>query len=67
TDAYFNRTKTAIGHFGDSEVTYAVFMRRPVVSAPRLAIDWLRETSERRGERVDIALNYKEGSWVGAG
>ena len=35
TDHYFNRTKAAVGRFGDQKVTYALFMRRPVVSAPR--------------------------------
>jgi len=41
TDHYFLRTKKAVQRFGDKHVTYALFMRRPVVSAPRLAIDWL--------------------------
>ena len=40
TDHYFNRTKQVIGRFGDSRVTYAIFMRRPVVFAPRLALRW---------------------------
>ena len=38
TDHYFNRTKQVIGRFGDARVTYAIFMRRPVVFAPRLAL-----------------------------
>jgi nicotinate phosphoribosyltransferase len=67
TDHYFNRTKTVIGKFGDSRVTYAIFMRRPVVCAPRLAINWLREVSAARGSEVDVELRYKEGKWVGAG
>lgn len=67
TDAYFNRTKGAIEKFGDCEVTYAIFMRRPVICAPRLAIEWLEETAARRGTRVRIDLNYAEGRWVGAG
>ena len=52
TDHYFNRTKRVIGKFGDSRVTYAIFMRRPVVFAPRLALDWLKDTrpgAQRRG------------------
>src|SRR4051812_33755061 len=32
TDAYFNRTKQIVERFGDCRVTYAVFLRRPVVS-----------------------------------
>jgi len=31
TDQYFLRTKATVAHFGDVKVTYAVFMRRPVV------------------------------------
>ncbi len=67
TDAYFNRTREIVDKFGDSKVTYAIFMRRPVVSAPRLAIEWLRKTVEARGGTVDIDLHYEEGRWVGAG
>ncbi|MBV9777452.1 MAG: nicotinate phosphoribosyltransferase, partial [Acetobacteraceae bacterium] len=43
TDTYFSRTKQIVARFGDKRVTYAVFLRRPVVSAPRLLIAWLRE------------------------
>jgi len=67
TDQYFRRTKDVVGRFGDATVTYAVFMRRPVVSAPRLAIEWLQEMAKRRGTSIDIQLRYDEGSWVGAG
>ena len=35
TDVYFNRTRQVVQRFGDRQVTYAVFLRRPVVSAPR--------------------------------
>ena len=41
TDKYFVKTKLIVERFGDCKVTYAVFMRRPVISAPRLALDWL--------------------------
>ena len=34
TDSYFNRTRKIVARFGDQHVTYAVFMRRPVISAP---------------------------------
>ena len=67
TDHYFNRTKAVIGKFGDSRVTYAIFMRRPVVCAPQLALDWLRELTAARGTQVEIDLRYPEGKWVGAG
>lgn len=67
TDAYFNRTKETIGKFGDAEVTYAIFMRRPVVAAPRLAVEWLTRVAEQRGFDVKIDVMYDEGRWVGAG
>ncbi|MCC7283126.1 MAG: nicotinate phosphoribosyltransferase, partial [Acetobacteraceae bacterium] len=41
TDVYFNRTKAVVARFGDRRVTYAVFLRRPVISAPRLMLRWL--------------------------
>jgi nicotinate phosphoribosyltransferase len=67
TDVYFKRTRKAVERFGDAKVTYAVFMRRPVVCAPRLALDWLRDIGRRRGATFDIDLQYEEGKWVGAG
>lgn len=67
TDKYFAKTKTIVERFGDCRVTYAVFMRRPVLSCPRLAVDWLqRVLRERRGE-IKIDLLHEEGEWVGAG
>jgi nicotinate phosphoribosyltransferase len=67
TDKYFSRTKQAVAKFGDAQVTYALFMRRPVVSAPRLALDWLQAVAAERGTSFEIDLRYKEGKWVGAG
>jgi nicotinate phosphoribosyltransferase len=67
TDAYFLRTREIVAKFGDIQVTYAIFMRRPVVSAPRLAIDWLNDIIAARGSTVKIDLLFEEGRWVGAG
>ena len=67
TDHYFSLTKEVVGRFGDAIVSYAVFMRRPVISAPRLAIDWLEAMAMRRATRFKIDLCYDEGRWVGAG
>ncbi|MFO1028645.1 MAG: nicotinate phosphoribosyltransferase [Acetobacteraceae bacterium] len=67
TDSYFNRTKRIVARFGDKTVTYAIFMRRPVVCAPRLMLDWLRAAAEERGTTVDVDLVFQEGDWVGAG
>ena len=49
TDAYFNRTRDIVRKFGDARVTYAVFLRRPVVSAPKLMLDWLRAVAAALG------------------
>lgn len=67
TDSYFNRTKAIVQRFGDARVTYAVFLRRPVVSAPRLMLDWLRAVAKARNVAIDIELMHEEGQWVGAG
>ncbi|MEE8332523.1 MAG: hypothetical protein V3R85_01640, partial [Alphaproteobacteria bacterium] len=67
TDKYFKRTQAIVEKFGDASVTYALFMRRPVVSAPKLAIDWLEAMARRRGTSFEIDLRYREGKWVGAG
>jgi len=67
TDSYFLRTKVVVSRNGEAEVTYAIFMRRPVLSAPRLAVDWLESMLQHRGVEVKITLNHPEGSWVGAG
>jgi nicotinate phosphoribosyltransferase len=67
TDQYFLKTKATVARFGDVTVTYAVFMRRPVVSAPRLALDWLQDVARQRGTEFKVDLVYPEGKWVGAG
>ncbi|HEV7458200.1 MAG TPA: nicotinate phosphoribosyltransferase [Roseococcus sp.] len=67
TDSYFNRTRRIVEKFGDARVTYAVFLRRPVVSAPRLAVEFLEAVSARRGTPIEIEVKYPEGAWVGAG
>ena len=67
TDRYFLKTKETVKRFGDKRVTYAVFMRRPVVSAPTLMVDWLKAAGAERESDFDIEINYPEGDWVGAG
>ena len=66
-DHYFRRTKAAVRRFGDCRATYALFMRRPVIFTPKLALDWLAKVAAARQTAYDIKLNYKEGDWVGAG
>jgi nicotinate phosphoribosyltransferase len=67
TDSYFLKTKAIVGRFGDRAATYAVFMRRPVISTPRLAIEFIEAAAAERGTSFDIDLNHPEGAWVGAG
>lgn len=67
TDKYFAKTKGIVERFGDCRVTYAVFMRRPVLCAPRLALDWLEAVARERGAGVEVELLHEEGDWVGAG
>jgi nicotinate phosphoribosyltransferase len=67
TDSYFNRTRQIVERFGDKRVTYAVFLRRPVISAPSLMIEWLQQVAAARGTEFIIDVIYPEGSWVGAG
>jgi nicotinate phosphoribosyltransferase len=67
TDSYFLRTKAVVERNGDVDVTYAVFMRRPVLSAPCMAVDWLKAMLAARGVNCDLNLCHPEGSWVGAG
>ena len=54
TDTYFLKTKDIVSSYGDTEVTYAIFMRRPVISALNLAIDWLEAIVKERKSNVNI-------------
>ena len=67
TDHYFKRTKALVERYGDQEVTYAVFMRRPVVFTPKLMVDGLNAAATQRGVSFDIDLRHEEGAWVGGG
>jgi len=67
TDHYFRKTKEVVGRFGDMTVTYAVFMRRPVIFTPGLMVDFLNDVSAKRGVEIKVDLCFDEGEWVGAG
>ncbi|HWA81654.1 MAG TPA: nicotinate phosphoribosyltransferase [Acetobacteraceae bacterium] len=67
TDAYFSRTRAIVSRYGDKQVTYAVFLRGPVISAPLLMVKWLKEAAAARASTFAIDIVYPEGSWVGAG
>src|SRR5439155_554028 len=61
------KTKAIVERFGDREATYAVFMRRPVISAPRFAVDFLGATAKARATNFAIELPHPEAEWVGSG
>ncbi|HLY55719.1 MAG TPA: nicotinate phosphoribosyltransferase [Stellaceae bacterium] len=67
TDEYFRKTRAIVDRFGDREVTYAVFMRRPVISAPRLMLEFIEAAAAGRGTSFAIDLMHQEGTRVGAG
>ena len=67
TDQYFRKTRATLQRFGDTQVTYAIFMRRPVCFTPKLIVEWLEKVAEARGVSFEITLCYQEGDWVGAG
>ncbi len=67
TDLYFRKTRKIVEFNKDIKVTYAIFMRRPVLFCPRLAINWLKKVEKIRKTKFYIRLFHKEGSWVGAG
>ncbi len=67
SDNYFLKTRKIVQQFGDMRVTYAVFMRRPVIFTPRLVVEWLEKIARDRDTAFKVDLNYAEGDWVGAG
>ena len=67
TDTYFKHTRHIVQTHGDCEVTYAVFMRRPVTFAGRLAIEWITAMAAARQAELKIEQLYEEGAWIGAG
>lgn len=67
TDAYFNRTRVIVERFGDCTVTYAIFLRRPVIAACGAMLRFLRDVEASRGARFTVEETHAEGDWVGAG
>ena len=60
TDNYFKKSKSILSIKEDVKVTYAIFMRRPVIFCPELAIKWIKEAAKIRKTVFDIHLCYKE-------
>ena len=67
TDTYFRNTRRIVEANGDCEVEYAVFMRRPVTYAGRLATEWLQLMARHRNVTIEVDQPHIEGAWVGAG
>ena len=67
TDQYFLKTKEIIKKNNDVKVTYAVFMRRPVLFCPKKAVEWFKKVERSRKTKFTIKLCHNEGDWVGAG
>ncbi len=67
SDYYFKKTKKIILDSKDINVTYAIFMRRPVIFCPQIAVNWLEKVEKIRKTKFDIKICHKEGAWVGAG
>lgn len=67
TDKYFSRTRRTIEARGDTQVTYAFFLRRPSVMACEIVFDWLKAVSADQGFKINIDPAFKNGEVVGAG
>ena len=67
TDAYFTRTREVVEHFGDQTVTYAVFLRRPVIAATRPTLEWLDQVAAAKHTTFAYGMRHTDGEWVGAG
>ncbi len=67
TDKYFSRTRRIVEANGDQTVTYAIFIRRPVVFAPELALDFLHQAEKEMGFKADVDPCCAEGDLIGAG
>ena len=67
SDHYFKKTKKIVLENQDIKVTYAIFMRRPVLFCPFKTIEWLKKIEKIRNAKFDIVSCHEEGDWVGAG
>lgn len=61
TDKYFTRTAEIVDRYGDAQVTYATFIRRPCLMACDIAMDWLRQYD------CTVTPAHAAGAQVGAG
>ena len=67
SDSYFGRTREIVENYGDVFIKQVVFMRRPVVFAPKLCFAFLESVAAAKGQEITITPLASEGKWVGAG
>ena len=67
TDKYFLRTKHIVADNGDVRATYALFMRVPIIFAPRIMLDWLDHVAAQRNIDIAVETPFEEGERVGGG
>ena len=67
TDKYFLRTKHIVADNGDVRATYALFMRVPIIFAPRIMLDWLDHVAAQRNIDIAVEMPFEEGERVGGG
>lgn len=58
TDKYFSKSRRIAEKFGDKQVSYGVFMRRPIIAAPKLAIDFIWS----KNSNAQIIQHVEEGT-----
>jgi nicotinate phosphoribosyltransferase len=64
TDKYFTKTREIVERFGDTPVTYGVFLRHGVICAVNPAIDLLRQSYPDNAIPLRITRLYEEGAFV---
>ena len=67
TDKYFLKTKAVVAKNGEVRVTYAIFMRVPIILAPRLMVEWLTRVAKDRKAEIKVDMLRAEGDYVGGG
>ena len=67
--SWVEKTKNIIIDNGDAEVVYAVFMRRPVLFCPKMAIKWLKDIEKIRKieKKISIEELKKKNSVISLG
>ena len=64
TDNYFLKSKQIIKKYGNVDVTYAVFIRRPGIVALKLAIDWIKSVAKERKIKIQTNTPFKAVSYT---